>query len=86
MNNKILINEAFNDIKLDEENYEYKYLTSVTTSRLYKCKDEDKVLNAHLLHIISDLNDEGWYLVACKGEINEGVCGKFLFQKVRRKQ
>lgn len=84
MNN--LFKNVFNNIQRDEENFEYKLLTSIGLPEMYNFEGDDKIINAHLLHIIEDMNDEGWYLVACEGKINDGVIGYFLFQRKRVKQ
>lgn len=84
MNSKIEeIKKAFNGLVLDEENFEYKVMTSTTSPEFYIYYDDDKIIDAHLKHIISDMRDDDWFLVACVGELSGSVKGTFLFQRAK---
>lgn len=77
------IRKNFGEIELDEDNFYYKFLVSSTIPEAYIYYDDDKIVDAHLHHIISDMYEDGWYLLACKGELIGDVKGVFLFQKAK---
>ena len=85
MKKQDLIRKEFQNIELDVNNFEYNYMTSFTSSETYSNNNDAYIIDIHLHHIIEDMKEEGWYLLACKGELKDYVKGTFLFYRKKVK-
>ena len=83
MNKVDLIMKEFPNVELDKNNFEYNFMISTTIIETYTCDGKDKIIATHLNHIISDMYEDGWCLLACRGEVKDSVRGVFLFQKAK---